>query len=974
MHSKKTNLEPLRKFFKENGKEFRFQIGQSVCQEKYLPGQIYLIKSGTARLLTTHNGNLTTLDKFGPDSFIGVASLLRGKSCEEVRAAKDLVVWSISDTKFKQLYTINKEVRNCCDSNLWEAEIIFFIKKYMLDGPYKNQFSIQDCYNQAKNHAKVVLPNESDLNKALAQEQILFIGSHHYNSSFGIELKSTKKLQEIQAVETSFPLRIVSFPARVMISNGENFNEESLGSSENNLEKGVFKSVPVGPSSPPVSSLSKSKITEKLLVKGEGTILGIIACFQMLSTLMKFPFRRDAVEKMLKEFTKNNRAPSLRLCGQIASNHGLQVAISRVKAQMGLRLKTPSLIPWKGNFAIVIESNQDGITIASPSEGYLTIKSNQLEEFFTEGIEILLLEKSNFTPKKLFGPSWFWPALRSHQGVLLQVLLAGFVVQLFTLANPLLIQVIIDKVITQRSLDTLQVLGIALLLVTLMEGVLGSLKTFLLSETTNRIDQRLGAEVIDHLLRLPLNYFDRRPTGELSSRISELEKIRTFLTSQAFTTILDAAFSVIYVVVMLLYSVTLTLISLLVLPIQIGLTLIGAPLFRRQFRNVAEANAKTQSHLVEVLTGIETVKAQNVEINSRWKWQELYGLYINRSFEKTISGTTLNQLSQVLQKISQLLVLWVGATMVLRGEMTLGQLIAFRIISGYVTQPLLRLSTIWQGLQELKVSFERLADVIDTPKESNEVEKTKLIMPPIEGFVTFEAVDFSFVKGSRPILQNINLSIPAHQFIGIVGQSGSGKSTLMKLLPRLYLPENGRILVDGVDVKKVELDSLRRQIGIVPQEPLLFTGTISENISLAQPEASNDDIVKAAKLANAHDFIMELPDGYSTEVKERGSSLSGGQRQRITIARTLLGNPKLLILDEATSSLDYESEQKVCSNLLNELNECTVFFITHRLATVRRANIIIMMHQGTIEEIGTHDELMVNQGRYYALYRQQEWS
>ena len=289
---------------------------------------------------------------------------------------------------------------------------------------------------------------------------------------------------------------------------------------------------------------------------------------------------------------------------------------------------------------------------------------------------------------------------------MLLVLGSSFIIQLFTLANPLIIQVIIDKVISQRSLDTLQVLGVALAAVTIFEGVLSSLRTFLFTDTTNRIDMRLGAEVIDHLLRLPVGYFDRRPVGELGTRLAELEKVRNFLTGEALTTIIDAAFSIIYILVMALYSWVLTIVALLVVPIQVGITLIGAPLFRRQFRKSAEANARTQSHLVEVLTGIQTVKAQNVEIVSRWKWQERYSEYISKTFEKTITGTALNQTGQVLQKISQLMVLWVGASMVLSGGLTLGQLIAFRIISGYVTQPLLRLSTIWQRIQELRVSFD----------------------------------------------------------------------------------------------------------------------------------------------------------------------------------------------------------------------------------------------------------------------------
>ena len=687
---------------------------------------------------------------------------------------------------------------------------------------------------------------------------------------------------------------------------------------------------------------------------------------------MKLPFRRDSIEKVLQDNIRRGLTPNLQLCGQLAASLGLHVMAAKVPSLAGTRLQVPSLLPWQGGFALVVASNETGLRLASPKHGLVVLGPQELQASFPDGIDLLLMERSNATPDQKFGPGWFWPALKRYRSVLIQVLAASFVVQLFTLANPLLIQVIIDKVITQRSLDTLQVLGIALVVVTILEGILGSLKTFLFAETTNRIDQRLGAEVIDHLLRLPLGYFDRRPVGELGTRVAELEKIRNFLTGQALTTILDAAFSVIYILVMLVYSWLLTLIALSVLPIQIGLTLLGAPLFRRQYRAAAEENAKTQSHLVEVLTGIQTVKAQNVEMVSRWRWQEFYSNYIARTFEKTITGTALNQTSQVLQKISQLMVLWIGASMVLNGDLTLGQLIAFRIISGYVTQPLLRLSTIWQSIQELRISFERLADVIDTPQESDEVDKTKVMLPPLQGQVRFEDLSFRFRPGQPEVLKDINLEVKSGTFVGIVGQSGSGKSTLMKLLPRLYEPDRGRILIDGYDISKVELYSLRRQIGIVPQDPLLFSGTVSENIALTNPDVSSEEIVRAARLANAHDFIMELASGYSTPVGERGANLSGGQRQRVAIARTLLSNPKLLVMDEATSALDYETERKVCDNLHSNLKEQTVFFITHRLSTIRQADMIVMMHQGAVVEVGSHDDLMKHRGRYYALYRQQE--
>jgi ATP-binding cassette subfamily B protein len=708
------------------------------------------------------------------------------------------------------------------------------------------------------------------------------------------------------------------------------------------------------------------------LIRAEGVLEETLACFQMLSLELELPFRRDAIEKILRDVLRRGQTPDLQICGQLAVMLGLHVSGAKVAASQGTRLQVPALIPWKEGFALLRASHAGGMVLASPRDGIVQVPPDQIEEHYPEGIELLVLERTLQTPEQRFGPSWFLPAIKRYRGVLVQVVLASFVVQLFGLAGPLLIQVIIDKVITQRSLDTLQVLGIGLVVVTLLEGVLGALRTFLFTETTNRIDLRLGAEVIDHLLRLPLSYFDKRPVGELGTRIAELEKIRSFLTGQALSTVLDAVLSVLYIVVMVAYSWLLTLIALGVLPVQIGLTLLGAPLFRRQFRESAQENARTQSHLVEVLSGIQTVKAQNIEMISRWKWQDFYSKYIARTFEKTVTGTALTETSQVLQKLSQLLVLWVGATLVLKGEMSLGQLIAFRIISGYVTQPLLRLSSIWQSIQELKVSFERLADVVDTPQESDDADKAKIPLPPLEGGVRFEQVEFAFSRSTPPVLHEVNLDIIAGTFVGVVGQSGSGKSTLTKMLSRLYAPNKGKILIDGYDIAKVELYSLRRQIGIVPQEPLLFSGSVADNIALGDPNASSDAIVEAARLACAHEFIMDMPAGYSSDVGERGAGLSGGQRQRIALARTLLLKPRLLVLDEATSALDYDTERRVFRNLLDSLDNSTVFFITHRLSTIKRADRIVMMHQGAIAEEGTHDALMELKGRYYALFLQQE--
>ena len=957
----------------QSAKLLRFRIGQTIADGATMPANVVVLLNGQARLLGREKGQLVTLAKIGPGSVVGLVSLLRGLACEDVSTSTESTGLAIPDQCIADLYRDEESFRTWCQQTLWPAELAALIEAIQQRSAQSDGSLLRWLKPLAEQSR--LLKSGDEARQGAAEQGFKVFALDRANPT---ELGIAKSAQDpLPPGAAPFEPRIIAVPkvlAEAIAGEGTptTVTPEIVDDSQEE-----FLTLEDAPDRPAASGLHQTGSPGSgrfRLVRGQGPLQETMACFQMMAAVMDLPFRRDAIEKVLRDVVRRNQTPNMQTCGQLAAGLGLHVVAAKVPISECTRLKTPALMQWGEGFVLVIGSSSNGLLLASPREGQITISPEQLSERCPEGVEILLVDRSHNTPDQTFGFTWFLPALRKYRGVLVQIFVASFVVQLFGLANPLLIQVIIDKVISQRSLDTLQVLGIALVVVTLLEGVLGSLKTFLFAETTNRIDQRLGAEVIDHLLRLPLGYFDRRPVGELGTRIAELEKIRNFLTGQALTTILDALFSVIYIAVMALYSWVLTIVALVVLPIQVGLTLLGAPLFRRQFRQAAEENAKTQSHLVEVLTGIQTVKAQNVEMVSRWKWQELYSRYIARTYEKTITGTAVTQASQVLQKLSQLLVLWVGAAMVLQGELTLGQLIAFRIISGYVTQPLLRLSTIWQNIQELKVSFERLADIINTPLESNESDQAKIPLPPINGKVSFDDVSFRFKPSSPTVLKNISLSIEANSFVGIVGQSGSGKSTLVKLLPRLYTPDSGRLLIDEYDIDKVELYSLRRQIGIVPQDPLLFSGTISENIALTQPDASSDDIVHAARMANAHDFIMQLSSGYSTNVGERGSNLSGGQRQRIAIARTLLGKPKLLVMDEATSALDYDTERRVCNNLLESMDNSTVLFITHRLSSIRRADRILMMHDGALVETGTHNELMDLKGRYFALYRQQEAS
>ena len=948
-----------------------FEAGQPICKRSLIPNQIIIIIEGSARLLIGEDGKPQTLKKLGVNDIVGLASILQTSGCEEVAACEILHGIAISDSKIVQLIEEEPTFRQWCQSNLFAAELYSILQLVLKSDTLNGRLSKQS-FILAKEAAITIKPIPEELKNAITNDRKVFVGSANtINRTLGEELFINDGLP---AVRGPIPLRLISITTKVhqsLIGEGNvaSIVHQTHSSDHVHIANSQLAAAPVASG---LNLEGSNNIESFEMIMADGMMEEISACFKMLSKLMKLPYRRDSIDKMLRDSMRRGQTPNLQQLGQLAATMGLHVMGSRVKAEYGNRLQVPALVSYKTGFALAVTSNANGLRLASPRKGWVQVTVDQLESEFPAGIELLLVDRTNATPEQRFNFGWFLPAIKRHRNVLIQVLLASFVVQLFSLANPLLIQIIIDKVINQRSLDTLQVLGLALVVVTVLEGLLSTLRTFLFTETTNRIDLRLGSEVIDHLLRLPLGYFDRRPVGELGTRIGEMEKIRNFLTGQALTTVIDAAFSVIYIIVMALYSWLLTLVALAVIPIQVFITVLGAPLFRRQYRQAAQENAKTQSHLVEVLTGIQTVKAQNVEIVSRWKWQEMYHTYINRTFEKKITGTLLSQTSQVLQKLSQLLVLWVGATLVLQGDLSLGQLIAFRIISGYVTQPILRLSNIWQSIQELKVSFERLADVVDTPQESNEEDQKKIPLPPINGSVRFENLDFRFGPAKPLILKNINLDIRQGMFVGVVGQSGSGKSTLMKLLPRLYSPENGRILIDGYDIDKTELYSLRRQIGIVPQDPLLFSGSVSDNIALTDPEASSDEIVQAAQLACAHEFIMELPTGYSTDVGERGGALSGGQRQRIAIARTLLSNPKLLVMDEATSALDYDTERRVCERLRSSLIHSTVFFITHRLSTIRRADLIVMMHQGVVVEQGTHDELIDLRGRYYALYCQQE--
>lgn len=570
-----------------------------------------------------------------------------------------------------------------------------------------------------------------------------------------------------------------------------------------------------------------------------------------------------------------------------------------------------------------------------------------------------------------FDFSWFIPSLIKHRRLLGEVLLISFMLQLFALVSPLFFQVVMDKVLVHRGLTTLDVLVGGLVVVVVFESLLNGLRGYVFSHTTSRIDVELGAKLFRHLVQLPLAYFQSRRVGDSVARMRELENIRGFLTGNALTVVLDVLFSVVFIAVMVMYSVPLTLIVLASLPLYFGLSLAVVPVLRRRLDQKFALGAENQAMLVETVTGIQTVKASALEPSFARRWDNQLAAYVSASFKTQNLAPWAHEGVNLIGKLVNAATLWWGAHLVMDGQLSVGQFVAFNMFAQRVAQPIMRMAQLWTDFQQTGISMARLGDILNTRTEVPATSAAQL--PALRGRVTLDGVHFRYRPEAVPVLCGVQLDIRPGEVIGIVGRSGSGKSTLTKLVQRLYVPEQGRILVDGIDISLIDAAQLRRQVGVVLQENLLFNRSVRENIAIADPAAPIEAVVHAARLAGAHDFVSELPEGYDTLVGEQGGSLSGGQRQRIAIARALFTNPRILILDEATSALDYESEAIIQRNMAHICEGRTVLIIAHRLSAVRQAHRIIVMDKGRIVEAGPHDALIQRpQGLYAHLWRMQD--
>ena len=565
---------------------------------------------------------------------------------------------------------------------------------------------------------------------------------------------------------------------------------------------------------------------------------------------------------------------------------------------------------------------------------------------------------------------WFVPAVVKYRKLLLEVFAVSFFIQLFALVTPLFYQVVMDKVLVHHGLTTLTVIVVGLVSIAIFDVILSALRAHVFAHTTSKIDVELGARLFRHIMALPLGYFEARRVGDTVARVRELENIRSFLTGQALTSVLDLLFTVVFLAVMFHYSGWLTLIVVVSLPIYALWSASITPLLRKRLDEKFARGADNQSFLVETVNGIGTVKATAVDSRMTRTWDKQLAGYVTAGFRVTRLANIGQHGVQLVQKLSAIAVLFFGAKLVIDGKLSVGQLIAFNMLSGQVTAPIIRLAQLWQDFQQVGISVQRLGDILNT---RTELPSSRMALPDIKGRVTFERVTFRYRPDAPEVLDRIDLDIAAGEVIGIVGRSGSGKSTLTKLVQRLYVPERGRVLIDGHDLALADPAWLRRQLGVVLQENFLFNRSIRENIALSDPGLPLERVIHAARLAGAHDFVLELPQGYDTTVGEHGAALSGGQRQRIAIARALITDPRILIFDEATSALDYESEHAVMSNMRTICANRTVLIIAHRLSTVRMANRIVVVDKGRIVESGSHAELVDRPGGHYAhLHRLQQ--
>jgi ATP-binding cassette subfamily B protein len=943
----------------------RFRIGQTVLRPDVLPEGLLLLCSGQLRSLgPSPNGRgLRTIERLGPGSLAGWAGLLRRDPCEHLRATTDVEALQLPAAAFRDLLEGHPDFAAWFANRPSAAELHTLLLALAKRDPLGE--ALLDDWPLPADQVRL-----RSLRPGAPTELGLPPGFRWYASS-GLPLAEPWSDRPLAAPGPEAPwLRLVGLAtpreADAPITLGADpLVPTLLPSIEGN---GASYAAPVEP--PPRRAADRSG--QLVLGRASGPRSVPIALCQALADYFGLPLNRDALADQVDAILQRQDRLNLVNIGQIMDTLGLRVVLSRVPASRLGRVPAPALLYQNGHFGLLDGVEPDGRARLLEAElGALLVPADELVTHEGGLVELLLFDRKPDAKQRRFDWGWYAPFLRQHRRELIEVLVASVVINALRLVFPLGLMVLIQSVVASRNIGALVSIASVMLLAALVESIFKTLRSFLFTDLANRIDLDAKATILDHLVRLPQGFFDARPVGRITFYFSQLDRLRDFLLGQTLPTLVDFAFSLIYIAILFAISPLLTLVTLATLPLIAAVGLVSNPLVRSQINRTMAQAVRASSFLTEAITGIQTIKSQNAELKTRWEFQNRYAAYIGEDFKLKVTRESIANLSNFLSNLGQLVVIAVAIWLIIKGDLSLAALFGFNILSGYIRQPLVQLVGTWQDFQFNTQALRMVADVVDRDTEQTREQASNIPLPPLQGRVQFVDVGFRFSDQGPMVLDGVDLEIPAGSFVGLVGGSGSGKSTLLKLLSRFYAPERGSVLIDGLDIGKVELYSLRRQIGVVPQDSLLFDGTIRENLLMVKPDATAAEMMRAARIACAHDFIMQMPQGYNSSVGERGAGLSGGQRQRLALARAVLQNPRLLILDEATSALDATTERQVCINLFEAFRGRTVFFITHRLSTVQPADLIVLMDRGAVMEQGSHRQLMQRRGWYYALYRSQ---
>jgi HlyB family type I secretion system ABC transporter len=697
------------------------------------------------------------------------------------------------------------------------------------------------------------------------------------------------------------------------------------------------------------------------------------ACLVMVGRYWGKAFKINRIREMA---VITRGGSSLKTLAAAAESLGFNSRPIKASLDQLAKQKLPLIAHWRGNhYVVVYEINNKQVIIGDPAIGQRQVSREEFAKSWT-GFSMLLeptVSLSTNDTDKDNGNFWqLLELVKPHRVVIAEVFVASIVLQLFGLISPIFTQLILDRAVIHKSGDSLNTFAIGLLLMAAFQISMSTLRQYLIFITAIRIDTAMIVGFIRHTFSLPLSYFDTRKVGDITSRIEENHKIRSFITGETIGLILDILSVFVYVTLMYIYSWKLATLVMVSIPPFLILNLLSTPFLKKLSRESFNAYAEENSYLIEALNGVRTVKSMAVERGVRWRWEELLNHEIKQQYRKKMFGIKLQTVSSVFDSVSGVALLWLGASLVISGEFSIGQLFAFNMLSANVIGPFKRLAGIWNQFQEVTIAIERICDVIESPPEEDLQQNSKQQLGKLHGHIVFDRVTFRYNPHTETnTLENLSFEIKPGQTVALVGRSGSGKTTLAKLLLGLYTPTSGKILVDNKDITQIALHSLRAQIGVVDQATFLFSGSIAENIGLGQQNANLKAVKQAAIAAGADEFISAMPMAYETQIGEGGGMLSGGQRQRIAIARALMGNPSLLVFDEATSSLDTESERIIQKNLESICRNRSTIIIAHRLSTVRNADLILVLDKGVLIERGTHQELMTEQGQYYYLNQQQ---